>query len=365
MSEFINLEDLTEEQAAGLDDIDDPEAIMALLNGEKPEESTEPKEIEPKEEPQEENTPEDKTPAEDQEKAASDSDKKEDVDGESSDAEDDDDESDKEPQLVLTKDGKHAMPFTVVTALRENNQALKAELNSIREKLEQEQSSNKSTLELLAAKGIDLEAIKKGDDVTDEMLDEIDEADPGIGKVVRHLISRDKKLTEKLESLQSKSEPVVSDEPPHVVALKANPDLLSWMESNDPRWDVACYYNDSILEKLPEWKDKPPAERFAEAVKRTKTDFGDLAADTNGKEKPTQQKQAKAAPTEKVDVDEALKKAETRPPSSLTDLGQPPATEKSKAQQLADIDNDDELIAKMSKMSESDLEAALAEALGI
>lgn len=360
MSEFINLEDLTEEQAAGLDGIDDPEAIMALLNGEKPEESTEPKEIEPKEEPQEENKPEDKTPAEDQEKAASDSDKKEDVDGESSDAEDNDE--DDLPEGVMTKDGKRVIPYKVLEATRSSVSSLKEQLNKVQTELEQERQSKKSTAELLAAKGIDLEAIQKGDDVTEEMLAEIDEADEGIGKVVRHLMAREKMLSEKLDSLNTKSEPAANDDPPEVAAFKANPDLSNWIKNDQDRWDLACHYDD-ILQKLPEWKDKPPAERFAEAVKRTKTDFGDLAAEPNGKENPTQQKQKTA--TEKVDVDEALKNAETRPPSSLTDLGQPTATEKSKTQQLADIDDDDELISKMDTMSDADLSVVLAEALGL
>ena len=56
------------------------------------------------------------------------------------------------------------------------------------------------------------------------------------------------------------------------------PDLLEWQitAGHQDRWEAAKA-TDGVLSNLPGWKDKPLAERFAEAVRRVKVELADPA----------------------------------------------------------------------------------------
>ncbi|WP_336751747.1 hypothetical protein [Aeromonas hydrophila] len=248
------------------------------------------------------------------------------------------DGSDEEPEkVILSKDGKHHIPYDVLEAERAQRQALAAEnaqLKAVaaeREKLQQ----------VLDKHGIDPDA--DPDALNIEEIEQLAQDYPEIGKVLTGIANRLNTLAQ-----SARQQPVQSQAPsvPNDVqaALQAVPELASWMEKDQDRATFAVSV-DERLKADPAWKDKPLTERFVEVAKRTKAAFGDpVEQQVPPAEKPVPQKQ--------VEVRDHI-------PQSPSDLGQSVQHE-SKLEKYGGM-SQEQLMAEMSTMSAAQIEALLAE----
>ncbi|KAL8195929.1 UNVERIFIED_CONTAM: hypothetical protein K2H54_000136 [Gekko kuhli] len=168
------------------------------------------------------------------------------------------DGSDEEPEkVILSKDGKHHIPYDVLEAERAQRQALAAEnaqLKAVaaeREKLQQ----------VLDKHGIDPDA--DPDALNIEEIEQLAQDYPEIGKVLTGIANRLNTLAQ-----SARQQPVQSQPPPSRTIV------------------------DERLKADPAWKDKPLTARFAEVAKRTKAAFGDpVEQQVPPAEKPAPQKQ--------------------------------------------------------------------------
>ncbi|VFB10088.1 Uncharacterised protein [Aeromonas salmonicida] len=246
--------------------------------------------------------------------------------------------SDERPEkVILSKDGKHHIPYDVLEAERAQRQALAAEnaqLKAVaaeREKLQQ----------VLDKHGIDPDA--DPDALNIEEIEQLSQDYPEIGKVLTGIAKRLEMLKQpKNEPTPPQAESTIPDAVQ--TALQAVPELATWMEKDQDRATFAVSV-DERLKADPAWKDKPLTERFAEVAKRTKAAFGD-------------QVEQQAPPAEKP---VSQKKVEERDhiPVSPSDLGQSVQHE-SKADKYGAM-SQEQLIAEMATMTPAQIEALLEE----
>lgn len=112
--------------------------------------------------------------------------------------------------------------------------------------------------------------------------------------------------------------------------IDAVPDLLAWqMDPDQTAFEIAKAADRALLLN-PLWKDKPQAQRFAEVARRVKADLAAAAP------APTQQKP-------KVNVDDAVRDAPVRRPSTLSDIagGGDSPTSRSNLGRFAGMSNDE------------------------
>ncbi|WP_421180348.1 hypothetical protein [Aeromonas enteropelogenes] len=241
-------------------------------------------------------------------------------------------------KVLLSKDGKHTIPYDVLEAERAQRQAL-AEENA---QLKAAASEREKLQKVLEKHGIDPNA--DPDALNVEEIEQLAEDYPEIGKVLTGIANR----LNKLQQPQTQ-QPVQQQQPyaaPHDVqaALQAVPVLKGWMESDADRRTFAVSVDDRLRED-PAWKDKPLTERFAEVVKRTKAAFGDPV------DPPAKEQKQPPAEVDGKDVD--------RIPRSPSDIGQ--SVQHSTEREKFDGMNDEQLYERMSSMTPEQLEALLDE----
>jgi hypothetical protein len=246
--------------------------------------------------------------------------------------------SDERPEkVILSKDGKHHIPYDVLEAERAQRQALAAEnaqLKAVaaeREKLQQ----------VLDKHGIDPDV--DPDALNIEEIEQLSQDYPEIGKVLTGIAKRLEMLKQpKNEPTPPQAESTIPDAVQ--TALQAVPELASWMEKDQDRATFAVSV-DERLKADPAWQDKPLTERFAEVAKRTKAAFGDpVEQQVPPAERPAPQKQ--------VEVRDHI-------PQSPSDLGQSVQHE-SKLEKYGGM-SQEQLMAEMSTMSAAQIEDLLAE----
>lgn len=338
MSDFDELpDDVTEEELEGVD-LSDPEAIAAFLEGRelpKGEEDDDDAETDT-----EQDEPEGDTSGQEQEEAQeSDDDTEGDDDKAEAEGNTEDDAAGKEPR-VLAADGENEIPFSVFKGMRDENRELKRKYAEL-----QEQAEKSKKLEaFLERKGIDFE---DPDSITDKDLEELTELDPAVGKLGNAL----RRL---LESRQEQpAAPEVDhgtvDLNPVEEAIAKNQDLSAWRSDPD-RWKEVQFI-DRQLVKSGKWDGKPLEERFQEVVRISKALNGEPvetpSPETKQREKPADVAAKKVA------------QATAAKPSSLSNMGKPPSSEKTLAERLSEL-SPDELQDAMLNMSEAELEQAYA-----
>ena len=117
--------------------------------------------------------------------------------------------------------------------------------------------------------------------VSDEELEQLEQDFPVQAKLVR----RQRELEQQIAETRSAAPPPSPEfealsYPPQVQeVIDSVPDLLAWQyDANaQDKFQRAIAY-DNALRHDPDWKDKSPAERFAEAAERTKRAFGSAPA---------------------------------------------------------------------------------------
>ena len=196
-----------------------------------------------------------------------------------------DDPTAAEPErVVLSKDGKHTIPYEVLENARNRAQKLEQENRQL-----QAITGERDKLQALLEKhGIDMNA-EDLDGKTDDELQELADDFPVVGKVIAKQAQKIQELEWKLN--QQQSEPGANSGKTAVVqAFESIPELVSWQAGDKDRLEYAVA-KDAELMSDPIWQDKPVRERFLEAVRRTQSAFGDKPSTQPGQQQ--QRKQAK------------------------------------------------------------------------
>lgn len=196
-----------------------------------------------------------------------------------------DDSTAAEPErVVLSKDGKHTIPYEVLENARNRAQKLEQENQQL-----QAITGERDKLQALLEKhGIDMNA-EDLDGKTDDELQELADDFPVVGKVIAKQAQKIQELEGKLN--QQQSEPAANSAKTAVVqAFESIPELVSWQAGDKDRLEYAVA-KDAELMSDQIWQDKPVRERFLEAVRRTQSAFGDKPSAQPGQQQ--QRKQAK------------------------------------------------------------------------
>ena len=96
--------------------------------------------------------------------------------------------------------------------------------------------------------------------------------------------------------------------------IDSTPDLLAWQHDPDQTTFEIAKAEDAKLTRLPKWQDKSRLERFAEVVRRVNLELADSV-------EPTKDAPAVPAAKPKVNVAEAIQRAERIKPNTLSDIG--------------------------------------------
>lgn len=234
-------------------------------------------------------------------------------------------EEDDEPPVVLAKDGKNQIPYSVLEQERQQAAALKSQLEELNRK-------NAILEQQLTDADIKPKELPEKVRFTPEQLAEL-EAFGEVGETLVVLAQQNALMLDRLAAEGIQPDPgAVAQEPSNPLA--ENPDTMRWAE-NDAHWSVVETVN-SALNADPKWAGQSLEQRIPEIVRRTKAALGEPDLPASG-----------------GDVAAAAAKAVTQSqraaPNSLTDVGgEVPGATKSIIEQLEEGDA-------------SDIEAYLAE----
>ncbi len=252
------------------------------------------------------------------------------------------------PKVIVSKSGKHEIPYDVLEHERQARQEAERRAQEVQQQLqqlEQQLESNKQSLDnvrsRLESKGLDTEEMFADPDaITDKQWQEIEDDYGALGKAVRTLLQRDSQLQQQATQAESQ-QPSVDPAAIANQAIQETPDLAKWQTDDPDRFSMAVHI-DQQLRTDPQWQNKPLTERFAEVVKRTKAAFGDPL---NGGEAD---KKAK----------DIIDSTEPDLPGSLSDMGGRNAAEDD-IEWLSSLDPDS-LVAELDKMSDVKRDQVLA-----
>ncbi|MGY3892831.1 hypothetical protein [Aeromonas enterica] len=239
-------------------------------------------------------------------------------------------------KVILSKDGKHQIPYDVLEAERVQRQTL-AEENAQLKALVAERERLQQVLE---RHGID--PLADPDALNVAEIEQLTQDYPELGTVLTGIAKRVEALSQRATPVP---QPQMESAPPVEVqtALQAVPELAVWMAQDQDRAIFAVNV-DERLKNDPVWKDKSLTERFAEVAKRTKAAFGD----------PVEQQAPPASKSERNTVEER-----DHIPQSPSDLGQ--SVQHASTLEKFSAMSQEQLMAEMSNMSADQIEALLAE----
>ena len=233
-----------------------------------------------------------------------------------------------EPEkVILAKSGKHTIPYEVLEQARNEAKQLREQLA----KSQQAQAERDKLAAVLEQNGIELDT-SDPDSIDVAAIEELAQDYPDLGKPLAA-------IARKLQKLEQPAQPAIN---PVQAALQAVPDLVSWREKDQDRFDFAIIV-DEKLQADPAWQGKSLDERFAEAARRTKLAFGD-----------------EAIPPTKAPGKEADKPADFIP-SSPSALGQTHHAAPTGVERFGTM-SQTELIGEMGAMTDAQMEALLEQA---
>lgn len=231
-----------------------------------------------------------------------------------------------EPEkVILAKSGKHTIPYEVLEQARNEAKQLREQLA----KSQQAQAERDKLAAVLEQNGIELDT-SDPDSIDVAAIEELAQDYPDLGKPLAA-------IARKLQKLEQPAQPAIN---PVQAALQAVPDLVSWREKDQDRFDFAIIV-DEKLQSDPAWQGKSLDERFAEAARRTKLAFGDEVQ----------------APPAKVPGKGAEKPADFIP-SSPSALGQTHHAAPTGVERYGAM-SQTELIGEMGAMTDAQMEALL------
>ena len=233
-----------------------------------------------------------------------------------------------EPEkVILAKSGQHTIPYEVLEQARNEAKQLRVQLAQS----QQAQAERDKLAAVLEQNGIELDT-SDPDSIDVAAIEELAQDYPDLGKPLAA-------IARKLQKLEQPAQPAIN---PVQAALQAVPDLVSWREKDQDRFDFAIIV-DEKLQADPAWQGKSLDERFAEAARRTKLAFGD-----------------EVIPPAKVPGKGAEKPADFIP-SSPSALGQTHHAAHTGVERFGAM-SQTELIGEMGAMTDAQMEALLEQA---
>ena len=233
-----------------------------------------------------------------------------------------------EPEkVILAKSGQHTIPYEVLEQARNEAKQLREQLAQS----QQAQAERDKLAAVLEQNGIELDT-SDPDSIDVAAIEELAQDYPDLGKPLAA-------IARKLQKLEQPAQPAINLVQ---AALQAVPDLVSWREKDQDRFDFAIIV-DEKLQADPAWQGKSLDERFAEAARRTKLAFGD-----------------EVIPPAKVPGKGAEKPADFIP-SSPSALGQTHHAAPTGVERFGTM-SQTELIGEMGAMTDAQMEALLEQA---
>ena len=233
-----------------------------------------------------------------------------------------------EPEkVILAKSDQHTIPYEVLEQARNEAKQLREQLAQS----QQAQAERDKLAAVLEQNGIELDT-SDPDSIDVAAIEELAQDYPDLGKPLAA-------IARKLQKLEQPAQPAIN---PVQAALQAVPDLVSWREKDQDRFDFAIIV-DEKLQADPTWQGKSLDERFAEAARRTKLAFGD-----------------EVIPPAKVPGKGAEKPADFIP-SSPSALGQTHHAAPTGVERFGAM-SQTELIGEMGAMTDAQMEALLEQA---
>lgn len=233
-----------------------------------------------------------------------------------------------EPEkVILAKSGQHTIPYEVLEQARNEAKQLRVQLAQS----QQAQAERDKLAAVLEQNGIELDT-SDPDSIDVAAIEELAQDYPDLGKPLAA-------IARKLQKLEQPAQPAIN---PVQAALQAVPDLVSWREKDQDRFDFAIIV-DEKLQADPAWQGKSLDERFAEAARRTKLAFGD-----------------EVIPPAKAPSKEAEKPTDFIP-SSPSALGQTHHASPTGVERFGTM-SQTELIGEMGAMTDAQMEALLEQA---
>ena len=233
-----------------------------------------------------------------------------------------------EPEkVILAKSGQHTIPYEVLEQARNEAKQLRVQLAQS----QQAQAERDKLAAVLEQNGIELDT-SDPDSIDVAAIEELAQDYPDLGKPLAA-------IARKLQKLEQPAQPAIN---PVQAALQAVPDLVSWREKDQDRFDFAIIV-DEKLQADPAWQGKSLDERFAEAARRTKLAFGD-----------------EVIPPAKVPSKEAENPTDFIP-SSPSALGQTHHAAPTGVERFGTM-SQTELIGEMGAMTDAQMEALLEQA---
>lgn len=233
-----------------------------------------------------------------------------------------------EPEkVILAKSGQHTIPYEVLEQARNEAKQLREQLAQS----QQAQAERDKLAAVLEQNGIELDT-SDPDSIDVAAIEELAQDYPDLGKPLAA-------IARKLQKLEQPAQPAIN---PVQAALQAVPDLVSWREKDQDRFDFAIIV-DEKLQADPAWQGKSLDERFAEAARRTKLAFGD-----------------EVTPPAKAPSKEAEKPTDFIP-SSPSALGQTHHAAPTGVERFGAM-SQTELIGEMGAMTDAQMEALLEQA---
>lgn len=234
-------------------------------------------------------------------------------------------------KVILAKNGQQTIPYEVLEQSRNEVKVLREQLAAS----QQAQAERDKLQALMEKHGINPDV--DPDDISQEELEQLAQDYPDLGKSIAAIARKLQKLEPQVAPQQV--QPTLN---PVQAALQAVPDLVSWREKDQDRFDFAIIV-DEKLQADPAWQGKSLDERFAEAARRTKLAFGD-----------------EVIPPTKAPGKEADKPADFIP-SSPSALGQTHHAAPTGVERFGAM-SQTELIGEMGAMTDAQMEALLEQA---
>ncbi|NPC99417.1 hypothetical protein HOY33_01450 [Brenneria sp. hezel4-2-4] len=262
-----------------------------------------------------------------------------------------------QPKSILSKDGKHVIPYDVLEAERaekrrvaESSQRTAAELAETRRQLEV------LTRQINAA-GLQPAQLPEKTQITPEQIASVRDSFPELAGVLDSLVQK----VEYLQSAQPAPVQQAASADPIMSALDATPDLKAWQTDDPDRFTLAVHI-DETLKNDPAWKDKPLAERFGEVAKRTRAAYGETVESATQQQTPPAQ-DAKQPTAEEIQQKAAAAlataAAAAQLPASPSDIGSTTSTSAASPLEQAANADPEQLQAMFAGMTDAQIEALL------
>jgi hypothetical protein len=248
--------------------------------------------------------------------------------------------------VIESKNGKHHVPYDVLTSARQENIDSKArfdELTQANQKLQRDFDETKRVSELyskqLGDAGLDPRLLPEQMLNDPALMAQVKEDYPQIGELVEALASKLQQQPAQVAAPQAQA--------PNVDAtfqetFDQSAHLKSWMTGDKDRWEFAQQVDNKLADD-PSYENKPLSERLAEVERRTMAAFGDELP-VVAEKPPVSLHTAQAAPIPNTPTDIGLQGSDTNPHAHILDQDAGSMT------------------AQMANMTEAQIEALLTDA---